>query len=695
MTHEPIEQPVMNHDDIILVAVEYGQDRRGVWAQLQTWNGEAKHTDRVNLSKATTRAQYSKAVHEALPDVSVADCDHSLMALELSISQHVGNGVNAMDRAAEGFQMFGGDKYATKDGHTYAIGVGPDGSPSFALVMNATAMITGDVVGDDGDGNIERTFSIRITVAHGRTYTCEARAKDFDARNLPALLRAAAGSSFVLEPGMERIVPHAIQSAGAPDEIHERRHTGWLIDADKDWHYLDGTGDLVATDDATDDANAVRVTLPLDPALRPYRMRHDMTPTQGWAALERCLAVGPRALTVPLFAHTYLSILLPFLNTDSRLAVFLLGQTGARKTELAKLAAGAFGTFQGGAGDTFLTWGATYGAWEATGHALKDALYVMDDYKKSVVRDDVVTRFIQHYSTSSGRQRRRADMTALPSTRVRGNVLATGEDAPELESSVQARLVMLSVNPGDVDLDRLTDAQRHADELHGLTVGFARWLAPRADSLLSTLPDLLRDYRATFIARLPADTTNGGRLAENMAALQVAWQTLTSYAEAEGLITPDQGAALAREGHAHIWAAGSAQARNVNAQAPDRVFIDTLQSLLDQGAVMLTRDISEPGGSVGNGAIVGHILRDGSVALFGGESDGGGSIAAYRLVQEHMRRAGTNWPHSWNAVTRYLKQGGWLAAYDSDRATIKRTVAGANRRVVLLHSDALAIPDPL
>jgi len=590
----------------------------------------------------------------------------------------------------QGFTVSPNGKYARKDGRTYGLSMGEDDGPSSSsLLVNAIIDVVRDSIADDGDGNIERSFTLDITLSN-RHHRCVVPAKDFQSTTLSARLLEAVGPRLLIEPGVERRLPHAILSFGAPDEVHERQHLGWFLDDGGRRHYLDADGDLLTTDGA----DATLVSLPSDPALRPYHIRRDVTPQQGWDALQRCLSVAPTAITVPLFAQTYLSALLPFLGTSSRVMVFLLGATGARKTELAKLAAGAFGNFQDGGGDTFVTWGATYGSWEAVGHALKDSLYVLDDYKKAIVRDEHVTRFIQHYSTSSGRQRRRSDMTALPSTRVRGNILATGEDAPELESSLEARLLKLPVAPGDVCLTSLTAAQMQATDLHGLTVGFVRWIGEHGGAIEETLPGLVRDYRSAFIDGLPRDTVNVGRVAENLALLQVAWHTLATYAQDVNLISAEENNRMAKEGHAIILKAGVAQASSVDVQAPDRVFLDMLQSLLDQGEVMLTREITEPGSSVGGKAIIGHILKDG-IALFSGEGDSGTGIAAYRLVQEHLRRSGTNWPHSWNAVGRYLKQSGKLAAHDSERVTIKRTIGGDSRRVVLLHLDALILPVPI
>ncbi len=585
-------------------------------------------------------------------------------------------------------------KYAIRHGKLYAVGAGEDGAPpTYTLLMNAVPRIARDILASDGDGETERRFDVGVTL-NGREYSCIVGARDFHGPALAGRLLEAVGPRLLIEPRAEYKLAHAIASFGAPDSEQVRMHTGLYVDGAGHAHYLDAVGDVLAPKGDGDTPFAVRVALPADAVLTAYRLRRDVDPATGWAALQRCLRVAPQTITTPLFAHAYLSPLHPYLETPSRTMAFLSGRTGTRKTELAKLAVGAFGDFQGGA--DLLTWASTYGAWEAVSHVLKDMLLVIDDYKRAVVRSDLVTRFAQDYSTSTGRQRRRSDMSLLPSTRPRCNILATGEDTPDFEPSVAARHLYIAVEPGDVDLSALTIAQRDATELHGLTVGFVRWLISSAD-VREALPELLRTYRARLIDALP-DGVNVGRVAENIAMLLIAWEALGHYALDAGLMTVAEHDAWVTDGYSNLLKLGTTQIAAVSVQALDKIFIDTLQSLLDQGAVSLTvetgrhtYDGADGLATVGGGAHIGHVSNDG-IALFSGETDGGTGVVAYRLVQEHIRRAGESWPHSWKAVGHYLHQNGWLAAVDPDRTTTQRRILGRKRRVVLLKPDALSVP---
>jgi hypothetical protein len=178
---------------------------------------------------------------------------------------------------------------------------------------------------------------------------------------------------------------------------------------------------------------------------------------------------------------------------------------------------------------------------------------------------------------------------------------------------------------------------------------------------------------------------------------EVAPQSPLAVALAAGLLGEAEADQWCREAYDLLLALGQAQVARVGDQALDRVFIDTLQSLLDQGAVGLHIEHCNPhtGKSetvtAGGGAVIGHVLGDG-IALFAAEGDSGMAVGAYRLVQEHIRRAGQPWNHTWHAVGRYLREGGWLAAHEAERFTIQRSINGRKKRVVLLRADALTVP---
>src|SRR5690606_15415348 len=78
----------------------------------------------------------------------------------------------------------------------------------------------------------------------------------------------------------------------------------------------------------------------------------------------------------------------------------------------------------------------------------------------------------------AARGRLRADLTHRANRPPRGLILSSGEELPE-GASLQARLVILELARGDVDLDALTVAQRAAEAgvYAAAMAGYVRWLA--------------------------------------------------------------------------------------------------------------------------------------------------------------------------------------------------------------------------
>src|SRR5262249_7999037 len=67
-------------------------------------------------------------------------------------------------------------------------------------------------------------------------------------------------------------------------------------------------------------------------------------------------------------------------------------------------------------------------------------------------------------------------------------ILSTGEQRPPGQSIV-ARLLLIEMDPGTVDLGRLTEAQAHRAHLSHAMAGDLGWLAPQ----MGSLPTLLRE----------------------------------------------------------------------------------------------------------------------------------------------------------------------------------------------------------
>src|SRR5439155_20019622 len=115
------------------------------------------------------------------------------------------------------------------------------------------------------------------------------------------------------------------------------------------------------------------------------------------------------------------------------------------------------------------SWRSTANAIEALAFAAKDSILVVDDFAPSgdayaVARlHKEADALLRAQGNAAGRQRMRADATLRPHRPPRGLLLSTGEDVPRGQS-LRARLLILELVAGDIDVSRLGACQRVAAE---------------------------------------------------------------------------------------------------------------------------------------------------------------------------------------------------------------------------------------
>lgn len=348
---------------------------------------------------------------------------------------------------------------------------GSDGLSTPVRLTTFTAKIVGEVERDDG---AERSLLFEIEAACGdrrRRFTVPAG----DFAGLGWATREL-GAVAIIMPGTT-IREHArvaIQLlSGEPERQTIYAHTGWREIGGHEV-YLHGGG-------AIGPAGAVAgVTCDLPGSLAGF---HLPLPPAGMAlgdavrASLRLLSLGPLPVTSPLFAAIWRA---PLGQVD--FTVFLVGHTGAFKSQLAALAQQHWGKAMNAL--ALLGWGSTGNSLEALAFAAKDALLVIDDFAPSGAQQDVqrtnreAARVLRAQGNSQGRARCAPDGTLRPPRPPRGLILSTGEDLPG-GHSIRARCVIVEVRRGDIDAARLTAAQAEAAEgTFALAMsGYLAWLA--------------------------------------------------------------------------------------------------------------------------------------------------------------------------------------------------------------------------
>ena len=442
-----------------------------------------------------------------------------------------------------------------------------------------------------------------------------------------------------------------------------------------------------------------------DSRLSLYSLPAPAGPEARVAAIRASLALLKLArgeVTYPLVAATYRAPLGEVCTID--VALFYAGGTGVQKTELTAMAQAHYGAgFHAKALPG--NWSTTVNSLEKQAFVVKDALFTVDDFAPCGTAADVqrlhrdADRLFRGQGNQTGRGRMRADCTFRPEYYPRGLVVSSGEDVPN-GHSVRARMVVVEVTRGDVDLGRLTQVQADAAEgkLAQAMAGYITWLAPQMEGLRPVLEARRKELRAA------ARTRGAGhdRTPENIASLQIGLEMVLRYAEQSGAITAAEREHHAQRGWEALLRLADVQTELQGGEEPTRRFLSLLSGVLTAGHGHVA--------AANNEGVPADPHRWGWRRLQTGDEEylpttwhpqgtrigwvSGDDLylepeAAYSAVQKMARDQGTTSPLSQTTLWKRVKEKGLLVSHDPERNVARATIAGERKRVLHLHIDAL------
>lgn len=299
------------------------------------------------------------------------------------------------------------------------------------------------------------------------------------------------------------------------------------------------------------------------------------------------LDLAPKVITAPLLAGAYLAPLGQALKID--FSLFLAGLTGTRKSEIAAIAQGHYGPEFGGK-NLPANWSSTPNSLEKLCFLAKDALTVVDDFNPIGSQFDVNTnhkkadQLMRGQGNQAGRQRMNADGSLRPTFYPRGLILGTGEDIPRCQS-LRARMLVLEVQPTDVDLDVLTELQADRDSgvLAQAMASYVMWLAPQMDALIDTLPDRKQILRQEALGAGKAHSRTPDIIASLMVGVEMFLRFATDHVD----ITKDQAGTLWTECQDAIREAAIRQTSIQEEECPVQRFMELLASAVSGGSAHL------------------------------------------------------------------------------------------------------------
>jgi len=544
--------------------------------------------------------------------------------------------------------------YFIHDGGLWMHRSDKEGAPRAPLVLgNFTARIVAETLIDDGD---EQSESYTIEARCGtRTRRLEMRRADFEGEGALARIVAALGARARVNPlAQNRVVLDAIKAFSQHvTEATVYTHTGWVGQ-----RYLFSNGYV----DAGGWHPGQECQLP--ERLQRYQLLPGGELGAALTLFEELLELAPAAVMVPLLGGVLLAPVAHTLDAPAPM-VHIYGQTGSRKTSLCCAALALWGLFL--PANPTDSWTSTSNSTQRLGWHLKDAPMLLDDYKLANVRPKDVTFLLQNYGDNMARGRLDGNSELNRVYPIRATLLSSGEDQPEGEAAVLARILSVPVKRASVHLGHLSTIQQQPHGLHPLTAAYLQWLASRP-ACLEGNAGALRSIRATVLHKLEQGqehAANPGRVASNVAALYVAWETFSAFLVARGLWSAERRDGWLATCKRELYTLARTQVELTTQERYSQVFLETLRGLIAGGRALLLDLEGGAQDQLASQLLVGGYDRHGTYLI---------CSAAYDLVATHLRGTGRPVGFTARALSQMLDAEGLLLSTHENRLAIQKRI---------------------
>ena len=479
--------------------------------------------------------------------------------------------------------------------------------------------------------------------------------------------------------------------SGNVPQISVYAHSGWRKIANR-WLYLHSGGAIGAG------GSVPEVRVALDGRLGHFELPD---PPAGSELVDcvraslQILDLAPSTISVPLFCSAFRAPLGEMAVND--FSVFFYGETGGQKTELTVLGQAHYGSsFQ--SRNLPGNWTSTENALEKQAFELKDAICAVDDFVPLGTSAEVsclhrkADRLFRGQGNVAGRSRLRPDGKSGAEYHPRGIAISSGEDLPRVKS-LRARLFVIEVSPGDVDLQKLTEAQEDAASglLAQAMAGYLQWLAPQVEKLKESLPDRQKELRSlTRTGEVQHDRTP-----DIQASLALGLEMFLEFAHACGAITNEEKAALWQDGWDALAAVAKAQNPLQAEEDPADRFVELLADAITAGRAHLVdaktggvpKDAiywgwrSIHGRMKSNGECIGWLHGD--VMLLEPSN-------AFRMAKRLAHERGENLPITQKTLWKRLRKKDFLSPTASGKNVAYLTVENQRRYVLHMPANVLS-----
>lgn len=273
-----------------------------------------------------------------------------------------------------------------------------------------------------------------------------------------------------------------------------------------------------------------------------------------------------------------------------------------------------------------------------------------------------------------GRGRLRSDTSTRVAYIPRGVVITNGEQFPGGQSHT-ARLFSVELEPGDIDIKKLTAAQGLAQLYPIAMAGYIRWLAAQWHAIAKELRPAWDQW-----CRQAQKQAQHPRVPEAVAWLYAGFNMGMNFIEEVGVLDRSE----AQERREWAWDVllelGNMQGGRVEEERPGRRFLEGLSALLDEGRVIFRHKDEEPAKASPSETQIGWRGDEGILYL--------NPIPAHNAVYHLLRGSGEPLTFKAKAVWKDLRRMGSTVCEDGRTSTTAR-ICDRTKRVIALKEKVL------
>lgn len=484
------------------------------------------------------------------------------------------------------------------------------------------------------------------------------------------------GMDAIVYPGKEKEFLLIIKKLFRHVEtVQEYSNIGWIKQSNGQYKYLDYNGSLGDGDIKVNiEDNFSKYTFP--------RENGDIG-----VAINQVLGlleVVEKRIAYILLSLVYLCPLLEFIGHKSKLpefVVWLYGFTGTHKTTIAKLFLSHFGNFNSGVPASFND---IYASIERKAYKLKDSLLLLDDfcpqqsYRETQNINTIAEKVVRAYGDRTSRGRLTVTMESQTQFIPRGMMIITGESTVP-GNSTAARLIPISLNKDNVNLNKLTEAQEHTDLLGISMREYILWIEKEANSNCEDFVDTLNENYKVWLDDIRENAVEThGRSYEAVAWLLVALDLMYQFFCSIGVVKEEEAGLALEEARDEFLELIKVKDELTKAENPIDLFLDTIKDLLTSQSITV-KDL-DSGEVIGNKykAIEGYC--DSEYYYFN-------SNTIYGLVKIKLSKAGIYFQLPIRALLKQLADEDIIKVEDKNNLP-KKTIKnedGTSTRLRLIH----------